>query len=1034
MRLIAYLTLSTLILTLLIAPAGGAYAADRDNTDRLSANQSYTFSPGYINAAKQRAEEIVRQALENKGRSPEEKQEAVDNKIGQDIKAQQLNKPEPKLQQKSGQQDTSRPAVEATSGEMIGLSTADTTQETPAYIRSAALEYISKEGSVADQNYQIKQVNEKYFVAWYKNNCIKTQLFDSSGKALLSAPNTVTAGAIQSLNISDISVLSRGYVSMTWSESDLSNNISLKTQMFDSGGHSLNTAPVTLASGASMYGYTANVKTFSNGNVAIFWSESWQYGREPWVKAQIFDLSGSSLLAAPAVLTSPGLNSASINNILTFSNGNIGVVWSERDASYRTSLKTQIFSSNGNALLAAPSTLTGDSILNGASVTNVTTLSNGNIAVFWNESDMSNKISLKAQLFDSNGYSLLSTPTAIINNSLARIVRITNVATFSNGNISVFWSESDSNWSQSIKAQTFDLSGKMLLSAPITLTGGNSSIIDFIQDIRNLPNGNILVFWNETANGGYNYTLKAQSFDSYGHALLAAPTVLSGSGAQSNIVFSYGMTTLPNGNTVITWNECHSNSRSLKIQILDQSGKALLSAPETIGTGNMSNVTALGNGNIAVFWTGYDSKFNMRIFDSSGQALSANPTVITTGVRSWSGGPSVYYFSNGNMAIFWQTYDSKGNYFLRAQILDPSGKALLATPVTFSNNGYVDNISILSSGEIAVFWKDNVANSYKSQILDSFGNLQQSAGILKAPAQTTGLLSSSNSMLSNQLINLYNMNPLYDRQKSDFFQTGTLMLNKDVSGIFKTLLVDKNMLSQDMTGRTPPQALEMLVKDSLNRSALSLPGGYVSPEVMEMAMRLASIMRNPTEDQKMMIESIAALLQDMNKVEQEAGQSPELTKAQNELIQMVANVLLAQAMPDLITKGEMANIKNIFKELDTQKSRIMNDYNEATKPYYESIKKDIIKNMSALQLNSIFSKGMLETELKNASRSQMDEIIQKLKKTSDKFFEKDYILQQEAKYREKFLDPNKKKLEADTRTMLNEFTKQLSERLEQAKK
>ena len=224
------------------------------------------------------------------------------------------------------------------------------------------------------------------------------------------------------------------------------------------------------------------------------------------------------------------------------------------------------------------------------------------------------------------------------------------------------------------------------------------------------------------------------------------------------------------------------------------------------------------------------------------------------------------------------------------------------------------------------------------------------------------------------------------------------------------------------------------------KSALSPPVttmAYKGAEWADEANRVSAssaVPKDQPENQKIILESMSAILKDANKVEQESGTTPELTKAQSELLQMVANVLLAQAMPDLLKSGDMAGIKDVFKDLDIQKNKVMLDYQTQTQPYYESIKKDLSKNMAILQMNNIFSKGMLESELKNASRSDIDKIIEKLKKTSDKFFEKDYILQQEAKYREKFLDPNKKKLEADTRTMLNEFTKRLSEKLEQAKK
>ena len=54
-------TFKTLILMMLILPCA-AYSYDAvDNSDRLSGASSSVFSPGYINAAKQKTEAVISQ-------------------------------------------------------------------------------------------------------------------------------------------------------------------------------------------------------------------------------------------------------------------------------------------------------------------------------------------------------------------------------------------------------------------------------------------------------------------------------------------------------------------------------------------------------------------------------------------------------------------------------------------------------------------------------------------------------------------------------------------------------------------------------------------------------------------------------------------------------------------------------------------------------------------------------------------------------------------------------------------------------------
>ena len=130
----------------------------------------------------------------------------------------------------------------------------------------------------------------------------------------------------------------------------------------------------------------------------------------------------------------------------------------------------------------------------------------------------------------------------------------------------------------------------------------------------------------------------------------------------------------------------------------------------------------------------------------------------------------------------------------------------------------------------------------------------------------------------------------------------------------------------------------------------------------------------------------------------------------------------------------MANIKGIFQELDTQRNKIMLNYSTAARPYYENMIKDMAKNMALLQSKNLLNPDMTKEELSKLPPSELDKILEKIKNMKDKTFEEQYLLQQEAKYRKDYLDPNKKKLESDMKGMLNSFTGRLNDALKSTEK
>ena len=305
---------------------------------------------------------------------------------------------------------------------------------------------------------------------------------------------------------------------------------------------------------------------------------------------------------------------------------------------------------------------------------------------------------------------------------------------------------------------------------------------------------------------------------------------------------------------------------------------------------------------------------------------------------------------------------------------------------------------------------------------------------ITTPSSISQLSSDYHSNLSN-----YNIYGQYGTSPYAKIDSGgalaSAMGNNNLGGILKGLLANKNALQTGMGTPLNEAVIGRLVTETLSSSvgvpSLMATEGRI-PD-MQIALALANILKNPTEDQKAVLDAVEALLLDMKNINEKAGANPELAKAESDLLQMVASVLLAQGVPDLLKAGDIEGVRGIFKDLGQSKDSIMLDYNESIKPYYNSIVKDLTANFAILQLKGMLSRKITEEELKNLEPREIDRLIENIRKANDKSFELQYILQQDAKYRKSYLDPSNKALEEAMKTMLNSFTRRISEALEDKK-
>jgi hypothetical protein len=213
-----------------------------------------------------------------------------------------------------------------------------------------------------------------------------------------------------------------------------------------------------------------------------------------------------------------------------------------------------------------------------------------------------------------------------------------------------------------------------------------------------------------------------------------------------------------------------------------------------------------------------------------------------------------------------------------------------------------------------------------------------------------------------------------------------------------------------------------------------VPISDISRQEMILAMALASILKDPTGDQKLVLDIVETLLNDMKELKTEKAQNPDLDKTENELMMVVTSCLLAQGIPDLLKEGDISNIRDIFKDFGQSRDKIMLDYRESIKPYYNRMIKELESNLAILQLKGILSKKLTQEELHKFEPKEIDRLTSAIRKANDRSFEIEYILQQEGKYRKEYIDPSNKVLAEAMKKLMKSFTWKLNNALESQKK
>lgn len=196
---------------------------------------------------------------------------------------------------------------------------------------------------------------------------------------------------------------------------------------------------------------------------------------------------------------------------------------------------------------------------------------------------------------------------------------------------------------------------------------------------------------------------------------------------------------------------------------------------------------------------------------------------------------------------------------------------------------------------------------------------------------------------------------------------------------------------------------------------------------------LLNMLKNPAEDDKNTIDTILAIFNDISKKDAEGNTILNRGEV-DDLIKAIAATMLAQAIPDLLSGNDLANMKSAFLELSMERSQILKNYDASTKLYYDEMVKEIASNLQILQVNGMVSKEMAKKDVVRMPRNEIDLIIEKIKKEQKKSAETEHIIQQEAKYRKLCIDPNKKLMEDRMKAMIKNYVNKVNSAMESASK
>ncbi|HEX8380382.1 MAG TPA: cadherin domain-containing protein [Allosphingosinicella sp.] len=303
---------------------------------------------------------------------------------------------------------------------------------------------------------------------------------------------------------------------------------SIAVQMFDSAG-TATSAKLTVSNAGSGVG-EPQIAVLANGGFAVTWDDSRSTGTDvsgSGVHLRVYDSAGAPVGGDVLVNTSTAGNQAD-PSISALAGGGYVVTWTDRPGQGASWVaKAQIFDSAG-------ARVGGEFVVSGSSSgfatvveTSVVTLSNGNFAVAWSESDESGPAH-RIQIFTPAGVKVggqIVAPSNAYGTSVGP-----SLTALSDGGFAVAWSPNNPPQSdgsgKAIFVQAYDSAG--LAKGPATRVNGQANGDQLDPSIAGLGDGRFVVTWTDLNGAGADDDqVMARIFAPEGHVLNQRPVITS---------------------------------------------------------------------------------------------------------------------------------------------------------------------------------------------------------------------------------------------------------------------------------------------------------------------------------------------------------------------------------------------------------------------------------------------------------------------------------------------------------------------------
>ena len=476
----------------------------------------------------------------------------------------------------------------------------------------------------------------------------------------------------------------------------------------------------------------------------------------------------------------------------------------------------------------------------------------------------------------------------------------------------------------------------------------------------------------------------------------------------------------------------------------------------------VSRMVKTGEGTFAVAWNSYsgsydytskqgswDSSINISTYDS---AIEEQSSYYIAQEETWKNDGNTWSWSrsyitdmkaldDGSIVVAVNSWNNSYNYDTRKsswsanasiKVIDSGGLSFeldLGSINRRTKNWSVTQIASLGGGTFGVILNEQSSVGGSKTTMEQF----TSKGVSLTDTSRDSTASTTNTASMPQRKASDATSDGTKEESSDGTTDTSTKSTADASesnkGLKKSLDGSLDTSLKANAGVLSDEDLLALLGDSLlEKDALSIFSVFAAGGANDLLAMLANILKNPTEMQRTIIDTVSALLSELSEMEQKANES--LEQAKDDFVEMAAAALLAQELPGLLTTEDLSALKTLFTQFDKAKGGLMAKYQSSMKAYYDEVKKTLADNISNLQLNNLVSKDLSEQELKDMPPSEIEKLMEKLRRAERKTTQVRNILQRESQYREEHLDPREKELEK----LFKKFTQKLSTVLEGAAK